>query len=56
MALEASVATSFTDLLGLATSMLTFIEGNSLLMICFAGCLIKLATKGIKGARKAVGA
>lgn len=56
MFLTSSVTESFSDIMALGTSLLTFIQGNALLMICFAGCLVKIATRLVKGARKAVGA
>lgn len=57
MFLEAiSVTTAFSDVLSLGGDLVTFIQGNSLLMCCFAGCLVKIATRLLKGARKAVGA
>jgi hypothetical protein len=56
MVAETSIASSFSDIVTIGTSMLTFIEGNALLMVCFAGCLVKIGSRLIKGARKAVGA
>ena len=57
MFLEAvSVTTAFSDITAIGSSLLDFIQGNALLMCCFAGCLVKIATRLLKGARKAVGA
>jgi hypothetical protein len=56
MVAEVTIASAFSDIVSLGTSMLTFIEGNALLMCCFAGCLVKIASRLIKGARHAVGA
>lgn len=57
MLLEAgTVTTAFADVLSLGTSLMGFVQGNALLMVCFAGCLVKIATRLVKGARKAVGA
>lgn len=51
-----SVTTAFGDIIELGGQMLTFIQSNALLMCCFAGCLVKIGTRLIKGARKSVGA
>lgn len=52
----ASVTSAFSNIIDLGSQMLTFIQGNALLMCCFAGCLVKISTRLIKGARKSVGA
>lgn len=56
MALEASgtsVTSAVTDLLNVGTSALTWITSNPFLALLFAGCIIPVAFKVIKAAKKA---
>lgn len=48
-----SVTQSVTDLLGVGTAALNWILDNPILAIIFAGCLIPVAFKVIKSAKKA---
>lgn len=56
MALEASgtsVTSAVTDLLAVGTSALNWITSNPFLSLLFAGCIIPVAFKVIKAAKKA---
>lgn len=50
---DVSVTQAVTDLLGVGTSALNWIMGNPILAIIFAGCLIPVAFRVIKSAKKA---
>lgn len=51
-----TVSSAFTEIMTMASSAMTFITGNDFLVICFAACIVPIAFKVIKKARKAVGA
>lgn len=53
MALEASAGTAVTELLGIGTQCLTWIMDNAFLSVVFAGCLVPVAFKVIKAAKRA---
>lgn len=51
-----SVTTAFSSIMTMAGSAMEFITGNNFLMICFASCIVPIAFRVIKKARKSVGA
>lgn len=53
MLLASTVTQSVSDLLGVGTSALEWILSNSILAIIFAGCLIPVAFRVIRSAKKA---
>lgn len=52
----ASVTTAFSQIITMAESAMGFITGNPFLTVCFAACIVPIAFKVIKKARKSVGA
>lgn len=52
----ASVTDAFSQIMTMASSAMSFITNNPFLVICFAACIVPIAFKVIKGARKSVGA
>lgn len=54
MAEGADVSTSVGTLLDLGTQVVTWIQSNPLLSVCFAGCLVPVAFKVLKKAVKTV--
>lgn len=51
-----SASAAFGEIMTMAGQAMTFITGNSFLVICFASCIVPIAFKVIKKARKSVGA